>query len=55
MSWKRSFMRGQRARDNRTGGTALVMYRLEQQEKAKRERFKPYNLPKTIARAIARP
>lgn len=55
MSRKRSFYAGQRARDNRNGGIAMAMFKKEEREKAYRERFKPYNLHKTVAKALTRP
>ncbi len=52
---RRSRYQFERSRSNRDGGIGMVTYRLEQREKAKRERFKPYNLPKTIAKALTDP
>jgi hypothetical protein len=37
------------------GGMALATFQRLEREKAKRERFYPYNLPKTIAKAITKP
>jgi hypothetical protein len=49
---RQSFYQRQRARDNRNGSIAMTMYKLEQREKAYNERFKPYNIHKTIAKAL---
>jgi hypothetical protein len=51
----RRFYRSQRARDNRNGGIGLVTFRLEQQEKAKKEKYKPYNWHKLLGRTVGRP
>jgi hypothetical protein len=52
---RRPFYQRERARDNRNGGIAMSMYKLEQREKAYNERFKPYNIHKTIAKALVGP
>jgi hypothetical protein len=47
--------RQERARNQRDGSMALVTYRLEQQEKAKKERWKPYNWHKRAGELIGKP
>ena len=49
---QRGRYRQERNRSNRDGGIGLAMYKMEQRDKAKAERFKPYNIHKTIAKAI---
>jgi hypothetical protein len=52
---RRRTYRAERSRSNRDGGIGIAMFKKEQREKAKRERFKPYNLPKTVAKALTDP
>jgi hypothetical protein len=52
---RRSQYLAERARSQRDGGIAISMFKKEEREKAQRDRFKPYNLPKTIAKAITKP
>ncbi len=54
MSRKRSFYAGQRSRDNTNGGIGMAMFKKEEREKAYRERFKPYRIHKTVAKALTR-
>jgi hypothetical protein len=55
MRRRRPSYRAERSRSQRDGGAGLALFRMQEREKAKRDRFKPYNLPKTIAKAITDP
>jgi hypothetical protein len=46
---RRSFYRAQRARDNKAGGMAMAMYRLEQREKRRKENNR---ISKRVARDL---
>jgi hypothetical protein len=48
----RRIYRAERSRSRRDGGIGMAMFKKEEREKARRERFKPYNIHKTIARAL---
>jgi hypothetical protein len=52
---RRSQYRAERGRSNRDGSIGMAMFKKEEREKAYNERFKPYNIHKTIARAIVGP
>jgi hypothetical protein len=49
---QRSRYLAERSRSQRDGGIGMAMFKKEEREKARRERFKPYNIHKTIARAL---
>jgi hypothetical protein len=46
--------RQERSNTQRDGGAGLAIYRMERRQAAYRDRWKPYNAPKTVARILTR-
>ena len=52
---QRGRYRAERNRTQRDGGAGMAMYRMEQRDKAKAERWKPYNWHKRLGEYVGRP